>query len=203
MIELEKLKKSKKEILDKAYEFGLVYEERFGGCAPGCLLACMEVMDVVDENLYKASTGFSGGLGVTRQAMCGALAGGVMFLGLLLGRGFMGRGTDIFDHSQHKMFDLAEELKEKFEKEYGSFICKDIHISKLGRTYRFDDQKELQKFLDDGCRKKCSEVVALGAKWALEIAFRELEKEDYSNNRLIYHAEEDYLKFMDKHKKKK
>jgi C_GCAxxG_C_C family probable redox protein len=202
MIELDKLKKSRKEILEKAYELGLVYEERFGGCAPACLLACMEVMSVVDENLYKASTGFSGGLGVTRESQCGALSGGVMFLGLLFGRGFLGRGTKFFDHSQHKMFDLAEQLKAKFDKEYGTFICKDIHQVKLGRTYRFDDETELKKFLDDGCRRKCAEVVALSAKWTLDIALNEIEKKDYTDNRLIYHAEEYYKEFMAKHLKK-
>ncbi len=201
MIKLEDLKKSKKEMLDKAYELGLTYEERFGGCAPGCLLACMEVMNVVDENLYKASTGFSGGVGVTRESQCGALSGGIMFLGLLFGRSFLGRGADIFDHSQHYSFDLAEQLKDKFDQEYESFICKEIHMSKLGKTYRFDDEKELEKFMKEGGRKKCSEVVALGAKWTLEIAFKELEKPNYSDNRLLYHAEEDYKRFMEKHKK--
>ena len=88
MIELCKLKKTKEEMLEKAYELGLTYENKFGGCAPGCLLACMETMGIVNEDLYKASTGFSGGLGVTSESQCGALSGGVMFLGILFGRGF-------------------------------------------------------------------------------------------------------------------
>ena len=116
MISLKEIQKNKKKLLEKAYELGLVYENKFGGCAPGCLLGCMETLGVVDENLYKASTGFSGGLGVTSESQCGALSGGVMFLGILFGRGFLGRGSDSFDHAQYKMFDLAQQLKAKFDK---------------------------------------------------------------------------------------
>ena len=203
MIELSKLKKTKKEMLKKVYKLGLIYENRFGGCAPGCLLACMETMGVVSEDLYKASTGFSGGLGVSTESQCGGLSGGCMFLGLLFGRGFLGRGADGFDHSQYKMFDLAQQLKAKFDKEYGSFICKEIHVSKLGRSYKLDDEDDLKQFFDNGCRPKCAEVVAKAAQWTLEIVFNEIEKKDYTDNRLIYYAEQDYNDFLEKHKKKK
>jgi len=203
VIELKNLKKTKKEMLEKVYELGLVYEDRFGGCAPGCILACMETMGVVNEDLYKASTGFSGGLGVTTESQCGGLSGGTMFLGLLFGRGFLGRGTDGFDHSQYKMFDLAQQLKAKFDKEYGSFICKNIHVSKLGRSYKLDDEDDLKKFFENKCRPKCAEVVATAAQWTLEIAFKEIAKNDYTDNRLIYYAEQDFKDFMAKHGKKK
>ena len=202
MISLKEIQKNKKKLFEKAYELGLVYENRFGGCAPGCLLACMETLGVVDENLYKASTGFSGGLGVTSESQCGALSGGVMFLGILFGRGFLGRGSDSFDHMQYKMFDLAQQLKNKFDKEYGSFICNKIHVAKLGRAYKLDDDDDLKEFFKNGCRPKCAEVVATAAQWTLEIAFQELEKDDHSETRLIYHAHDDFEEFMAKHKKK-
>jgi C_GCAxxG_C_C family probable redox protein len=203
MIELDKLKKTKKEMLKKVYELGLVYENRFGGCAPGCLLACMETMGVVNEDLYKASTGFSGGFGVTSESQCGALSGGAMFLGLLFGRGFLGRGTDVFDYAQYKMFNLAQQLKAKFDNEYGNFICKEIHVSKLGRSYKLDDKDDLKEFFKNGCRPKCAEVVAKAAQWTLEIAFNEIEKKDYTDNRLIYCAEQDFKDFIAKDRKKK
>ncbi len=203
MIRLKDLKKSKKEMLEKVYELGLTYENRFGGCAPGCLLACMETMSVVSEDLYKASTGFSGGLGVSTESQCGGLSGGTMFLGLLFGRGFMGRGTDEFDYAQYKMFDLAQQLKDRFVKEYGDFICKEIHVSQLGRAYKLDDQEDLKKFFDAGCRPKCAEVVARAGQWTLEIVFQEIEKADYCDNRLIYNAKQDYEEFLKKHEKVK
>jgi C_GCAxxG_C_C family probable redox protein len=206
MFDLEYVKQNKQKLLQKAYDLGLVYENKFGGCAPGCLLGCMEAFGLVDENLYRASTGFSGGLGVTSESQCGALSGGVMFLGLLFGRGFLGRGSETFDHMQYKMFDLAQQLKAKFDKEYGSFICSKIHVSKLGRAYKLDDEDDLQEFFKKGCRPKCAEVVALGARWTLEIAFQELEKLEKTENletRLLYHADEDFKVFLDKHKKSK
>lgn len=202
MIDLSKIEKNKKKMLEKAYELGLVYENKFGGCAPGCLLACMETFGIIDENLYRASTGFSGGLGVTSESQCGALSGGVMFLGLLFGRSFLGRGSETFDYMQYKMFDLAQQLKAKFDKEYGSFICNKIHVAKLGRAYKLDDDDDLKEFFEKGCRPKCAEVVATAAQWTLEIAFQELAKDDYSETRLIYHAKDDFKEFMAKHKKK-
>jgi len=197
------MNRSKEEMLKKVEQLAYQYENKFGGCAPGTLLGCMEVYGNVDENVYRASTGFSGGLGVTTDSQCGALTGGLMFLGMLFGRGFVGRGTDDFDHSQYKAFDLAQELKCRFEKEYGSFICKHIHVAKLGRAYKLDDDDDLKEFFEKGCRPKCSEVVALGARWALEIALREAEKEGIDTNRLVYTAEKDYQNFMAKHTKPK
>jgi len=201
MVDKAYIKKNEKKMLEKAYELGLVYENKFGGCAPGCLLACMETFGLIDENLYKASTGFSGGLGVTSESQCGALSGGVMFLGLLFGRGFLGRGSDSFDQMQYKMFDLAQALKARFDKEYGSFICNKIHVAKLGRAYKLDDEDDLKEFFRQGCRPKCAEVVALAAQWTLQIAFEELAKEENLETRLLYRAKDDFKEFLDKHKK--
>lgn len=191
----------KGKMLDKAYELGEVYEARFGGCAPGCLLSCMEVFGKTNEEVYKASTGFSGGLGVTTESQCGALTGGLMFLGTLFGRGFTGRGTDDFDYMQYKSFSLAQKLKAKFDEEYGSFICQKIHVAKLGRAYKLDDEDDLAEFMDSGCRPKCAEVVGLGARWATEIALEELESIDNTDTRLTYTARDDYQQFLDDHKK--
>jgi len=197
---------SKEDMLKKVYEIGEIYEARFGGCAPGTLLACMEVFNIVNEEVYKASTGFSGGLGVTTESQCGSLTGGLMFLGMLFGRSFVGRGTDAFDFMQYKSFSLAQKLKKKFEEEYGSFICGKIHVSKLGRHYQLDDQKDLKDFMDAGCRPKCAEVVGLGAQWATEIALEELENfesmEDL-NKVLHYKAKEYYMEFLREHRDKK
>jgi C_GCAxxG_C_C family probable redox protein len=197
------MKRSKEEMLQKVQELGYRYEDTFGGCAPGTLLACMEVFGNPDETVYRASTGFSGGLGVSTESQCGSLTGGLMFLGMLFGRGFVGRGSETFDKAQYKAFDLAQELKARFDKEYGSFICKHIHEAKLGRAYKLDDDDDLQVFFENGCRHKCAEVVALGAKWAMEIALREVEKEGTDCNRLLYTAEKDYQDFMAKHAKVK
>ena len=79
------------------------------------------VFGKVSEDVYKASTGFSGGFGVTTESQCGALTGGLMFLGMLFGRSFTGRGTDAFDHMQYKAFSLAQRLKVKFEEELWKF----------------------------------------------------------------------------------
>lgn len=198
---------SKEEMLKKAYELGEVYEARFGGCAPGSLLACMEIFGITNEEVYKASTGFSGGLGVTTESQCGALTGGLMFLGMLFGRSFIGRGTDSFDFMQYKSFSLAQKLKSKFEEEYGSFICGKIHESKLGRHYQLDDQEELKDFMDAGCRPKCAEVVGLGAQWAVETALdelaglKDLESFDDLKTIMLYTAKDNYKKFLEDHKK--
>ena len=51
------------------------------------------VLDEFPEACKRMGTGFSGGLGGTHQELCGALSGGVLVVGALLGRADV-RGND-------------------------------------------------------------------------------------------------------------
>jgi len=64
----------------------------------------------------KMATGLAGGVGDTQQEMCGALSGGVLVIGGLLGR------TSL-DEDDRPALDLATRYRERFLAEFGYTQC--------------------------------------------------------------------------------
>jgi C_GCAxxG_C_C family probable redox protein len=62
-------------------------------CSESVLLAISELLGVESELIPRIATGFGAGIG-RRGEVCGALAGGVMGLGLVYGRSAPGAGED-------------------------------------------------------------------------------------------------------------
>ncbi|RPI77683.1 MAG: C_GCAxxG_C_C family protein [Desulfobacteraceae bacterium] len=75
-------------------------------------------------DLPKMASAFGGGVGGTREELCGALAGGILAVGYLTGR--MQPGADL---SQTKK--LASDLREQFMAQYGATQCRAV-LEKLG-----------------------------------------------------------------------
>ncbi len=71
------------------------------------------------DALVRVATGFSGGLGDTRQELCGALSGGVMLIGALFGR------TSLEEDDQPAV-DLAARYRERFLETCGYTRCSDL-----------------------------------------------------------------------------
>ncbi len=64
----------------------------------------------------RVATAFGGGVGGTHEELCGALAGGVMAIGLLIGR--MEPGADV-----ERVKQIATELRSRFVARNGSTRC--------------------------------------------------------------------------------
>lgn len=69
-----------------------------------------------DGSLTRAASGFGGGVGRCKQELCGALAGGLMALGLAFGRE---QGAE----SCEQAYDLAAEFRERFIALHGASAC--------------------------------------------------------------------------------
>ena len=65
------------------------------------------------------ATGFSGGLGNTREELCGALSGGVMLIGALLGRSSI-------DQDDEPAIDLAVRYRERFLERFRYTQCRKL-----------------------------------------------------------------------------
>lgn len=65
------------------------------------------------------ATGFSGGLGNTRQELCGALSGGVMVIGALFGR-------TSFQEDDRLAIELADRYRRRFLDEFGYTQCAEL-----------------------------------------------------------------------------
>jgi len=72
----------------------------------------------------RAATAFAGGLGRSKEEMCGALAGGVLALGCLYGRDTPGKDYAF-------VADLAAEFRLRFRALTGATRCQDI-LAALG-----------------------------------------------------------------------
>jgi len=86
-------------------------------CAESVSKAIIEVYgNKISHDIPKVATAFGGGVGRTKQDICGALTGGFIALGFLYGR--IEPGADWTDAS-----DLAAELRKKFVQKHGTTNC--------------------------------------------------------------------------------
>jgi len=74
------LKESKETLAKVAEEMAYNFEKTYHGCSQAVIRALMHATGMHDERLFAAAFPFGGGLGM-KQGTCGALVGGVMFLG--------------------------------------------------------------------------------------------------------------------------
>ena len=103
----------KSEAGQKAFE----YHKSGFHCAEAVLKAIVEIYgNGSSRDIPKIATGFGGGIGRTKQEICGAITGGVMAIGFLSGRSEP--GADWADASE-----MAAKLKRRFVHEHGTTNC--------------------------------------------------------------------------------
>lgn len=161
----------KKELVEKARRLGREYLRKYGGCAPGTLLAVAHTLNLeVSDEVFKAMTGFSSLAGA-----CGNLCGGIAAMGLRYGVGledFM-KNPEIGFLSFAKIRTTAKVLKEKFIGEYSSYLCDDIQTKLFGKCVMPTSPEEFEAFskmdpkeLGD-IYEKCSHVTENAAGWTV------------------------------------
>jgi C_GCAxxG_C_C family probable redox protein len=87
-------------------------------CSESVLLAVSEWLNIESELIPRIATGFGAGVG-GYGSLCGALSGGIISLGLKLGRDYPEKG-------KQKAYWFARELIEKFETEFGYTTCREL-----------------------------------------------------------------------------
>jgi len=75
-------------------------------------------MEMENDAIPRIAFGFAGGIGIT-GAVCGAVAGAVMAIGLKLGRG------DTMEERLRR-WAVARELRRRFEAEMGTISCREL-----------------------------------------------------------------------------
>ncbi len=74
------------------------------------------VLDDLEPRCVQMATGLAGGVGNTQQEMCGALSGGVMVIGGLLGR------TSLSESDQ-PVLTLSTRYRQRFVAEFNDTLC--------------------------------------------------------------------------------
>lgn len=150
--------------------------DKFSGCSQSVLLALQEELGIGDIESFRAATVLSGGL--RRGETCGALIGGLMGLGLVIGRDRM-EDTETYQQAMDASDKISRRFKEELQKQFGfcqelkSTLCKEIQERVLGRS--FDFSREYEAFLqagghsDTGCPKVCSIAAQVVAEKILEL----------------------------------
>lgn len=164
--------RKKKEILERAYEMGHEYEKRYKGCSQCTVAAVQDLFDIRDDAVFKAASGFAGGVGITITGPCGGVSGGVMVLSQLCGR--ERSNFDDPNRTRGQSFDMAKRLIDAFKAEFGSINCRDIQTRQFGRPYYFRDEDEYKKFEKAGAHThKCPDVVGRATRMVAEIILDE------------------------------
>ncbi len=169
------MKKDFTTLQQKAYDLASTYEAERGSCPQAVLAAVMETIDIGDEHTIKAADGLAGGTSLSAEGTCGALVGGILAIGAVVGRSY-----EAFSQGQKKrrVFQISKQLFDRFEQEYGGALCKQVQTKLFGRSYRLIDPKEYQLFEDAGAHvDKCPKVAGNVAAWTIEILEPLINKE--------------------------
>jgi C_GCAxxG_C_C family probable redox protein len=151
-----------------AYDLGYEYEGIYGACSQCTSLAIMDALGTRNEDVFKASFGFAGGIGSLSET-CGALAAGIMMISLEHGRELKNLTTQT-EEERRDCMDMVRDLHARYLEEYGSIKCADVHLKLFGRTFDQWDEEEFNEFLRLGSHvDKCTTVVGNVARWTVEI----------------------------------
>lgn len=172
---MKKLTKELTALQQKAYDLAFKYEAERGSCPQAVLSAVMETIEVGDEQTIKAADGLAGGTGLSTEGTCGALVGGILAIGAVVGRSYP---EYCLGKQQRRVFQFAKKLTDQFEKEYNGIICNKVQLQLFGQSYRLINPKEYQRFEDAGAHvDKCPTVAGNVAAWTIEILNPLLNKE--------------------------
>jgi C_GCAxxG_C_C family probable redox protein len=102
-------------------------------------------MGQAPELLVRASCPFGGGVGGTREELCGVLSGGVLLLGAM-------RGRLSADQDDKPLYELVSEFRRRFVARFGSAQCQAVR----------------DRMLEED--RRCHPVVMEGTRILLELA---------------------------------
>lgn len=162
------------EIGQKALEYDM-----YSGCSQSVLLALQEAFDIGDIESFKAATVLSGGVARMGET-CGALLGGLMALGLVVGREDI-TNTQTYRDAMIPSNDIIHEFKKRLKDTFGfsksleNTICRNIQRLIYGETFDLTDPVSYKAFLDagghgdTGCPLVCTVAAEVVAEKIIEL----------------------------------
>jgi C_GCAxxG_C_C family probable redox protein len=119
---------SKEKVINKAHAQALIRTPQCHSCSRGTLLALMDAFNIKNESVFKAVSGFHGGIGGKRD-VCGSLLGASAMIGLVCGSPLADIGKAAQQPGPGEMdraTQLVAELYDKFRREFRSVQCRTI-----------------------------------------------------------------------------
>lgn len=154
---------SRAKLLDRvawaAYHNDRVYE----GCSRSVLYALQGHLHLEGGGALKASTALAGGIARMGET-CGALIGGIMAIGLVLGR------KDLADIQAYRDTMAASyQMYDRFKEEMGGTTCFEIQKKLFGRSFDFKRDEDAEEWYKAGGLEKCPLVCGVAARIAADI----------------------------------
>lgn len=152
---------------EKAYRLGHDYEATRGSCSQCVLAALQDTIGGVDEDVFQAVQGLSGGTVSCGTGTCGALAGGIVMIGSKVGR-----TRAEFDQQtpNRKVVQIGHQLAQKFNDFYNGITCAEVQTKEMGRSFNHLDEKDRELFNRlGGHSDHCASVCGNAARWTIEV----------------------------------
>jgi hypothetical protein len=173
-----KLTKTKDEIIKKANDLAIEYEAKYKGCGQCTFLAIIDALrwgglEIIpkdmEDRLFPGICVLTGGVGLTGDGTCAAVASGTLALGMALGI-----QQETFDEAgfRENCATVRNALLNKCYQKYNSVLCKDIQRRFFGKAWDLTRDDMGAEFL--GITKGC--VIMETAMLATEIILDEFEK---------------------------
>jgi hypothetical protein len=175
---MAKLTKTKDEITKKSNELAIEYEAKYKGCGQCTFLAIIDALrwgglEIVprdmEDRLFSGICLLTGGVGLSGEGTCGAVASGALAIGLALGLQRESINESLFRQSCAIVRDA---LLDKYYQKYNSLLCKDIQRKFFGRAWDLTRDEMSAEFL--GISRGC--VIMEGAMLATKIILDEFGK---------------------------
>lgn len=136
---------------DRAVE---LFKQGFN-CSQSVFTAFAYRFGIDEETALKISAGLGGGIGRLRE-VCGAVSGGAMVIGSLA---CATQGKD--SEAKQKNYELVREFTERFTKENGSIICREL--LNLGKKTESSPKPE-SRTAEYYKKRPCAELVECAAR---------------------------------------
>jgi hypothetical protein len=173
-----KLRKTRNEIIKESHKLATEYEAKYKGCGQCTFMAVIDALRWggleiiprgVEDRLFSGLCLMTGGVGLSGEGSCGAVAAGTLAIGLALGLERDSINEGIFRQSCAM---VRNALLARYNEKYNSLLCKDIQRKFFGKAWDLTRDDMSSEFL--GITKGC--VIMDGAMWATEVILDEFEK---------------------------
>jgi hypothetical protein len=175
---MTKLTKTKDEIIRKANELAVEYETRYKGCGQCTFLTIVDALrwgglEIIPEDMedrfFPGICVLTGGVGLSGDGTCAAVASGALAIGLALG---LRRETFNEGSFRESCATVRNSLLTKYYEKYNSLLCKDVQRKFFGKAWDLTRADTGAEFL--GITEGC--VIMETAILATEIILDEFEK---------------------------
>jgi hypothetical protein len=175
---MTRLTKMKDEIIRKANELAIEYEAKYKGCGQCTFLAIVDALrwgglEIIpkdmEDRFFPGICVLTGGVGLSGDGTCAAVASGALAIGLALG---IQRETFNEARFRENCATVRNALLNKYYQKYNSLLCKDIQRRFFGKAWDLTRADTGAEFL--GITKGC--VIMETAMATTEIILDEFGK---------------------------